>query len=299
MEATPDLQSLQDEASLESHTTPALSEETDFQLFPSLPIELRLKIWKLASQVPRLVEVRFPKNSLSHKHDFVSDPPAVLHTSHEAREEALKSYTLDLATKHTLYPVCFNFEVDILYLRRHVRYWDDAQVRTFLKLLPGPEKIKRLALTAYVEHFDTLWGSLPPIILGFPKLQEVAVLQTVDRRSDGSCGEGVGSCQTISRRNRSTIIDDEEIAAVHDCSHLGKPHIWPTEYNVYSQTKNLVVKFLKDLRAQRWDNSAQWQEPVFISKGVCHKAIEPEQYHCPPVVQKAHATRGSKRQRTE
>ena len=93
MEATPDLQSLQDETSSESHTTPALSEATDFQLFPSLPIELRLKIWKLASQVPRLVEVRFPKNSLSHKHDFVSDFPAVLHTSHR-HEKKLWNPTL-------------------------------------------------------------------------------------------------------------------------------------------------------------------------------------------------------------
>jgi hypothetical protein len=43
-----------------------------FTVFDKLPIELRLKTWKLAP-TPHVVEVQFAKNPNSHQHGFVAD----------------------------------------------------------------------------------------------------------------------------------------------------------------------------------------------------------------------------------
>jgi hypothetical protein len=47
-------------------------EENKFYLFPKLPIELRLKIWKEAIKCERVVEVRFTKNHRRKKFEYVS-----------------------------------------------------------------------------------------------------------------------------------------------------------------------------------------------------------------------------------
>jgi hypothetical protein len=66
-----------------------------FTCFPDLPIEIRLKIWKHASEIPRTIELCITRESESdlaingnHK------SPVVLHVSTESREEAMKHYTL-------------------------------------------------------------------------------------------------------------------------------------------------------------------------------------------------------------
>ncbi|KUJ12827.1 uncharacterized protein LY89DRAFT_672948 [Mollisia scopiformis] len=81
---------------------------TEFQKFPDLPIELRLRIWDYASEQPRIIELQSGTRTLNHADEINRLPPqswvkvsvhgrqtpAILHVSREAREEGLKHYTL-------------------------------------------------------------------------------------------------------------------------------------------------------------------------------------------------------------
>jgi len=81
-----------------------------FTCFKNLPMEIRLQIWKEVSFHPRDVDIKMGSPSLMwpgrmHTNLFYCHsaclPPAVLHTSHEARNEALKWYELSFATSLT------------------------------------------------------------------------------------------------------------------------------------------------------------------------------------------------------
>lgn len=79
---------------------------TDFQLFPSLPTEIRLKVWTIALSVPRVVEIiPNPPEVYWHPANFglagpvpakswtsSCPPPSLLHVNREARSEALDTY---------------------------------------------------------------------------------------------------------------------------------------------------------------------------------------------------------------
>ncbi|KAG4428246.1 hypothetical protein IFR05_016269 [Cadophora sp. M221] len=66
-------------------TTPLI---TKFHPFPSLPIELRLKIWQHARPGPRVLHLLHNRR-INHLVTIVP-APALLHTNHEARSETLK-----------------------------------------------------------------------------------------------------------------------------------------------------------------------------------------------------------------
>ncbi|KAH7333302.1 hypothetical protein BKA65DRAFT_553645 [Rhexocercosporidium sp. MPI-PUGE-AT-0058] len=74
---------------------------TTFSLFPTLPTELRLKIWNLCI-TPRIINY----NHSATKHSKLKlDPliPPLLHTSREARYEAIRSYKLSTLSPRKLY----------------------------------------------------------------------------------------------------------------------------------------------------------------------------------------------------
>jgi hypothetical protein len=116
---------------------------SEFTCFPDLPAELRCKIWKAAAFIPRNVniwswdfgkKISIPLNDNEDEAEgdclviwklcSTSPIPPVLHTSTEARTEALKHYKLDFGTSYkfrdftfTTHPrIYFNFEVDRLCL---------------------------------------------------------------------------------------------------------------------------------------------------------------------------------------
>lgn len=67
---------------------------SEFKIFSDLPSELRLKIWKFAAEEPRIIETRTAISPYSIFAGAINPIPALLHTNAEAREEALKRYTL-------------------------------------------------------------------------------------------------------------------------------------------------------------------------------------------------------------
>lgn len=76
----------------------------EFTLFPMLPMELRLKIWKTSTFISRVVPIA-PKDigkmpitgERIFKYISPVQVPAMLHTSQESREEGLKHYKREFA----------------------------------------------------------------------------------------------------------------------------------------------------------------------------------------------------------
>jgi hypothetical protein len=84
-------------------------------LFPKLPIEIRLKIWKIMCYIQRNVDITTEHFIISDNENSTTDypyfyksscpSPAVLHVSQESRSEGLKHYQLDFTVK---YEICFD-----------------------------------------------------------------------------------------------------------------------------------------------------------------------------------------------
>jgi hypothetical protein len=108
-----------------------------FTLFPKLPIEIRLKIWKTICYTQRNVDITTGHFSVSEDEKSTKvclffyrsscPAPAVLHVSRESRSEGLKHYELDFAVNHEVYyrrtspffvimppQIYFNWKVDKL-----------------------------------------------------------------------------------------------------------------------------------------------------------------------------------------
>jgi hypothetical protein len=98
---------------------------TTFSLFASLPPELRACIWRMNLPGPRLVSLHYnyaSDPSMRTIHDQAmrgcTSPapiPSNLHTSHEARQEALKHYKHSFNLPHGKAKIFFDPSVDLLY----------------------------------------------------------------------------------------------------------------------------------------------------------------------------------------
>lgn len=106
-----------------------------FAVSNKLPVELRLKIWKLLAPEPRFVELRFkyPRGKLGHTltHRFVADIPPLPHIYFEFRQEGLKLYKVTFENAHATDLVCLNNSTDTLYISR---FADIGQETGFVEL---------------------------------------------------------------------------------------------------------------------------------------------------------------------
>lgn len=83
---------LEEQDSLPARLSPIL---TEFTLLLDLPAELRIAIWQMALRIrtrPEALEVVFNPNTRRYR--AMTTIPTLVHTCHEAREEALKTYSL-------------------------------------------------------------------------------------------------------------------------------------------------------------------------------------------------------------
>lgn len=92
-----------------------------FTRFPDLPPELRLKIWKIASQALRTLELFY--RHIGREIRCHQAPPALLHVCHESREVGLEVYHLSFGSEKRGNPpqIYFNPANDIIYFgaRQH------------------------------------------------------------------------------------------------------------------------------------------------------------------------------------
>jgi hypothetical protein len=83
---------------------------SSFPIFSSLPIELRLRIWRLFN-VPAVL-------TWNNNHHFGAGGPVTLYVNRESRHEALRTYTKFTAplALTDLSPMSyFNFDIDVIY----------------------------------------------------------------------------------------------------------------------------------------------------------------------------------------
>lgn len=102
---------------------------TTFTMFPLLPTELRIKIWQLAANQPRIVHITYdhPTESLVS----LSPAPALLATCGESRDESLSCFQkLSLPNSACNSIIYLNLEVDICYIRRATTSLEDASPYT-------------------------------------------------------------------------------------------------------------------------------------------------------------------------
>ncbi|KAE9368017.1 hypothetical protein N431DRAFT_471392 [Stipitochalara longipes BDJ] len=95
---------------------------TTFTIFSRLPIELRNKIWCQAAREVRVVELEWhnPEKMWIVCKKSTSLSPSIARVNKEARQEALRHYTVlhpNIKPKAPVSPACyFNLDVDVLYL---------------------------------------------------------------------------------------------------------------------------------------------------------------------------------------
>lgn len=126
----------------------------EFTLFPTLPVELRLKIWGIIIAQPRLIELESLKvpagvdpRTFDHCGFRVAFPslqlPRILHVCKESREEAKKSYRqITFTTFDTLDDpdVYYNPSADVIY------FGPNACISNMVGLFQFGYKIPRVAI---------------------------------------------------------------------------------------------------------------------------------------------------------
>jgi hypothetical protein len=134
-----------------------------FTLFPKLPPELRLKIWKMSTQHTRIVKWIYGHVSM----DFVIEEgvtqgqyafrsqctetiPSVLRATCESRAAALESYTLCLESQF-LHPIYFNYDQDIFVFSHEHGPWH------FEMNVPYRSK--------YAEHKESFYANLRHLVV--------------------------------------------------------------------------------------------------------------------------------------
>jgi len=224
-----------------------------FTLFPKLPIELRLKIWK-ESYEPRIIELRTTKKWRTKRYDFfIPKFPAVLHVNKEARVESLKDYKMSFKHRQCRRPILFNFSIDTLHIRDRFSdqysYWRDISNTT--KILPDREKVQKLSVT--FGAFQFVLGdddySRPPDILLFPALKEVTICSLINGEADieqhgefylkshlGECVPSSGASSCFPKNSNLTLIPENG-------SHGAQPISNITESFFSSEKKTLWTTF--------------------------------------------------------
>ncbi|KAL2062418.1 hypothetical protein VTL71DRAFT_6684 [Oculimacula yallundae] len=155
-----------------------------FTLFPSLPSELRIKIWQQTFPAPRIVPVRF--NRLTSQYVSNAPPPALLHVCSQSRSIFLETYTNLLLSPRYTSTVFVNFAHDTVFFDS-LDCSPDGDLAIDLASSPCRDRIRHLAIDAQ------LWEVLR--VFKYEALSEVRLLSglrtvALVMRKDGERGLG-------------------------------------------------------------------------------------------------------------
>jgi hypothetical protein len=90
----------------------------EFHIFPKLPLEIRLEIWRLMIPRGRTVQIEVRRSPIRAREFFIlgshTPTPVVLHVNYESRQESLRHFKV---LKYNLrgQPVYFRPELDLIY----------------------------------------------------------------------------------------------------------------------------------------------------------------------------------------
>lgn len=148
-----------------------MSTLTTFHLFPTLPSEIRIKVWNLALSLPRVVTVSCEKERLNRTRRFAKSfisqtaVPALLHTCRESRLEGFLTYVPMFKTDTSPNYTYISFEHDTIQCEDNI-----------LEYIGGEEveRLQRMILevkdAAYFGHFHM------DVLMRMGKLKELDLL---------------------------------------------------------------------------------------------------------------------------
>jgi 2EXR family len=118
-----------------------MSTPSTFELFPTLPFELRLKIWDLVLASPRAVTVSCQREKLDRERRFAkaftskTPPPALLHVCRESRFEALSTYKPSFKTETSPIYTYVRFEQDEIHCSDSIlEYIGEEEVQSIQRM---------------------------------------------------------------------------------------------------------------------------------------------------------------------
>ncbi|KAH6724299.1 hypothetical protein BKA61DRAFT_588202 [Leptodontidium sp. MPI-SDFR-AT-0119] len=156
-----------------------------FTLFPKLPSELRLEVWKFALPGSRVVEVLY--NASNGRSCYSSCPPPIhLSVSYEARQVALERYKLSFATLMSPPIIYFDMEIDQIYIGagNFLIAGEPAHAPTvfFNDLLKDRSSIKHLIIDEMFSEYFTNKEDDPYITerYGLPNLESLTLVADTD-----------------------------------------------------------------------------------------------------------------------
>jgi hypothetical protein len=133
-----------------------MSPLAEFHLFPTLPVELRLKIFGIAISSPRVVSITCDKGVFQRgvpraAKSFVSldKPPVLLHVCHESRDESLNVYTPSFKTAFSTRYTYISFSQDTIRVSDGALcVLRDAELKSIQKMILDVKE------AAYFSHFN-------------------------------------------------------------------------------------------------------------------------------------------------
>lgn len=152
---------------------------TTFTLFPTLPSELRCKIWAAAC-VPRILSLTYDSSTSSFK--TTTPPPAILAVSREARDEALRIYSPTFGTSTEPATIPFNPYLDTLYLPRYGEMGYDDTLRDFRTIVSDPsnvlDEVRTIALDVVSLEVKRPWEGYnkATLLRSFKNLEQVILV---------------------------------------------------------------------------------------------------------------------------
>jgi hypothetical protein len=194
-----------------------MSNPMSFTLFPQLPAELRIKIWVLSLPDPRIVALNYSHAPFDPSYRTLRDQamrgctsptaiPSILHTSREARHEALLFYNLSFNIHHGTAKIFFNPAIDVLYFGPKEGYLDSfKQFADASSMIVKSElaNVKRLAVHENLfsqsnEHVSAtrikeFWEYVDR---KFKNVEEVVILREMEKNC---CLAGCGTLEDVER----------------------------------------------------------------------------------------------------
>lgn len=158
---------------------PSSNAATSFELFSTLPSELRCKIWEAAC-FPRVLSLTY--DSFTSSFQITTPSPALLSVSHEARQEALRVYALTFGTSAQAANIPFNPYFDTLYLPRYGEMGYDDTIRDFRNIVSDPsnvlDEVRSIALDVVALEVKRPWEGYnkASLLRSFKNLEEVILV---------------------------------------------------------------------------------------------------------------------------
>ncbi|KAI4863916.1 hypothetical protein F4820DRAFT_356245 [Hypoxylon rubiginosum] len=161
-----------------------MSDLDSFDVFPLLPAELRLQIWRHTCH-QRVVEVVYDCDN--DRCTSSTAPPAILHACRESRFEALRIYRRSFGTRSHEPRTYFCPDLDTLYLPRPPFMGYDDACRLFTELVQGTDDTVNLAIDYVRPSIRRPWETYNKYVLmqSFPKVKEVDLVLSTGESAEG------------------------------------------------------------------------------------------------------------------